>query len=215
MPRLVRLAGGIAGRGPCPSRACSPRPTTGSPSARPAPGGWGCPSCRAACRRCRSGSAAASRPGRGACATAPWPRWRTRRARRLVLTAHHANDQLETHRLRSLRGAGAARAWARCATARRCRVLPHCLLLRPFLGVERRRILDYRPGARPRLGGRSQQPGPALCPQPHPAGDRAGAAAGSRQRCSNGPRRDRRVPGSSPMRSGARRGWISPRAGCC
>jgi len=60
----------------------------------------------------------------------------------LVMTAHHANDQIETHRLRSRRGAGALGLGAMRAGA----PLPgaaHCLLLRPFLGVERRHILAY------------------------------------------------------------------------
>ncbi|HZH07801.1 MAG TPA: tRNA lysidine(34) synthetase TilS, partial [Lautropia sp.] len=60
----------------------------------------------------------------------------------LVLTAHHANDQLETHHLRRARGAGplglgAMRDFAPVPGAR------HLLLLRPFLGVGREQIRDY------------------------------------------------------------------------
>lgn len=60
----------------------------------------------------------------------------------LVLTAHHANDQLETHHLRRARGAGALglgamRDFAPLPGA------PHLLLLRPFLGVCREQIADY------------------------------------------------------------------------
>jgi tRNA(Ile)-lysidine synthase len=59
-----------------------------------------------------------------------------------VLTAHHANDQLETHHLRRLRGAGplglgAMRSHAPLPGA------PQRLLLRPFLDVERSRIATY------------------------------------------------------------------------
>lgn len=59
----------------------------------------------------------------------------------MVLTAHHANDQLETHRLRSLRGAGALGLGAMRAGAP-LPGAPGRLLLRPFLDIERRRILD-------------------------------------------------------------------------
>ena len=60
----------------------------------------------------------------------------------IVLTAHHANDQLETHQLRRLRGAGplglgAMRGGAPLPGA------PDRLLLRPFLDVARERIEDY------------------------------------------------------------------------
>ncbi len=60
----------------------------------------------------------------------------------LVLTAHHANDQWETHTLRRLRGAGALGLGAMRGESR----LPLAhqrLLLRPFLGVDRREILAY------------------------------------------------------------------------
>ena len=60
----------------------------------------------------------------------------------IVLTAHHANDQLETHHLRRLRGAGplglgAMRSGAALPEA------PLRQLLRPFLQVDRHRIVDY------------------------------------------------------------------------
>ena len=60
----------------------------------------------------------------------------------IAMTAHHANDQLETYRLRSLRGSGplglgAMRSGAPLPGA------PQCLLLRPFLDVERRHLLAY------------------------------------------------------------------------
>lgn len=60
----------------------------------------------------------------------------------LVLTAHHANDQLETHQLRLLRGAGPLGLGAMRDSA----PVPgaaHCLLLRPFLGVGRGLIAEY------------------------------------------------------------------------
>ena len=60
----------------------------------------------------------------------------------LVVTAHHANDQLETHRLRRLRGAGSLGLGAMRAAAP-LPGAPQHLLLRPLLGVERSRILDY------------------------------------------------------------------------
>src|SRR5690606_24751777 len=60
----------------------------------------------------------------------------------LVLTAHHANDQLETHRLRSERGAGALGLGAMRAGAP-LPGSPGLLLLRPFLGVERTLIGAY------------------------------------------------------------------------
>ena len=59
-----------------------------------------------------------------------------------VLTAHHANDQLETYQLRRLRGAGPLGLGAMRPGA----PLPGAadrLLLRPFLDVERSRILAY------------------------------------------------------------------------
>jgi tRNA(Ile)-lysidine synthase len=63
----------------------------------------------------------------------------------VVLTAHHANDQLETHHLRRLRGAGALglggmRSHSPLPGA------PQRLLLRPFLDVERSRIETYAAG---------------------------------------------------------------------
>ena len=60
----------------------------------------------------------------------------------LVVTAHHANDQLETHLLRRLRGAGALGLGA-MRMAAPLPGAPQRLLLRPLLEVERRRILDY------------------------------------------------------------------------
>jgi tRNA(Ile)-lysidine synthase len=60
----------------------------------------------------------------------------------LVVTAHHANDQLETHLLRRLRGAGPLGLGA-MRMAAPLPGAPQRLLLRPMLGVERRRILDY------------------------------------------------------------------------
>ncbi len=60
----------------------------------------------------------------------------------LVVTAHHANDQLETHLLRRLRGAGALGLGAMRMVAP-LPGAPARLLLRPLLAVERRHILDY------------------------------------------------------------------------
>jgi len=60
----------------------------------------------------------------------------------LVVTAHHANDQLETHLLRRQRGAGALGLGAMRMVAP-LPGAPQRLLLRPLLEVERRRIVDY------------------------------------------------------------------------
>ena len=60
----------------------------------------------------------------------------------IVLTAHHANDQLETYHLRRLRGAGPLGLGAMRASAAMPGA-PQRLLLRPFLGVERERIAQY------------------------------------------------------------------------
>jgi len=60
----------------------------------------------------------------------------------VVLTAHHANDQWETHRLRRLRGAGALGLGAMRGESR-LPLAPERLLLRPFLGLDRREILAY------------------------------------------------------------------------
>jgi len=61
---------------------------------------------------------------------------------RLVLTAHHADDQLETYRLRRLRGAGPLGLGAMRDSAPMPGA-PDRLLLRPFLGLARQHILDH------------------------------------------------------------------------
>ncbi len=59
-----------------------------------------------------------------------------------VLTAHHANDQLETHQLRFLRGAGPLGLGAMRRDAQMPGD-PRRLLLRPFLGVARQQIVKF------------------------------------------------------------------------
>ncbi len=63
-----------------------------------------------------------------------------------VMTAHHAGDQLETHHLQRMRGAGIhGLAGMRERGALPTGTLPRgeVLLLRPFLGVERTRLAAY------------------------------------------------------------------------
>ncbi|MBA3479017.1 MAG: tRNA lysidine(34) synthetase TilS, partial [Lautropia sp.] len=61
---------------------------------------------------------------------------------RLVLTAHHADDQLETYRLRRLRGAGPLGLGAMRDSAPMPGA-PDRLLLRPFLGLAKQQILEH------------------------------------------------------------------------